>query len=169
MSWLVHPLKRFKYRYPYIEQQMIQTAFLGLFPLGMWAALHYAKTCIHILSNKWYKQEVEEHSGEARYKPALGSGFAIVWRNQIQECIGVWLRMSVLALRKACSAQACCAIKAALLAPDSTADSTAIAVSCSWCFWQTSFEIQTVTPLPFVTVRRDLQWRDWLVVYKLHS
>ena len=100
MSWLVHPLKRFKYQYPYIEQQMIQTAFLGLFPLGMWAALHYAKTCIHILSNKWYKQEVEEHSGEARYKPALVSGFAIVWRNQIQECIRVWLRMSVLALRK---------------------------------------------------------------------
>lgn len=80
------------------------------------------------------EQEVEEHSGEARSKHALGSGFAIVWRNQIQECIRVWLRLSVLALRKACSAQACCAIKAALLAPDSILQTLLLAVSCSWCF-----------------------------------
>ena len=165
MSWLVHPLKRFKYISISIYWATNDTNCLFR-PISSWdvsSTTLYAKTCIHILSNKWYKQEVEEHSGEARYKPALGSGFAIVWWNQIQECIRVWLRMSVLALRKACSAQACCAIKAALLAPDSTADSTAIAVSCSWCFWQTSFEIQTVSYSPAICDHKARSAVKWLV------
>ena len=93
MSWLVHPLKRFKYQYPYIEQQMIQTAFLGLFPLGMWAALHYMLKHVSIYwatsdtSKRWknivVKPDTSLHwglasllCGETRSKNAFGSGFA---------------------------------------------------------------------------------------------